>query len=306
VSVASYLRFTASERAERLAAARALLAPCRVCPRECGVDRPADERGYCRIGALAEVASANLHFGEEPPISAAGGSGTVFFTGCNLRCDFCQNYPISQLGVGNAMTADRIAEKMVGLQRRGAVNINFVTPTHVVPQMLAAVFRAAEMGLSVPIAYNCNGYERLETVRLLEGVVDIFMPDFKYADEGPARELSDAPGYPRIAEDAIAEMFRQVGPLTVDERGVAVRGVVVRHLVLPDGLAGTWEVMRRLAARIGTDLDISLMTQYFPAHRASMCARIARKITDDEIDEALSGFESSGIERCFFQGYGQD
>jgi putative pyruvate formate lyase activating enzyme len=145
----------------------------------------------------------------------------------------------------------------------------------------------------------------LETVRLLEGLVDIFMPDFKYAEEGPARELSDAPGYPQIAEDAIAEMYRQVGPLTVDERGVAVRGVVVRHLVLPDGLAGTPEVMRRLAARVGTDLDVSLMTQYFPAHRAPKCARIARKITDDEIDDALSGFESSGIERCFFQGYGQ-
>jgi putative pyruvate formate lyase activating enzyme len=279
-----------------------MLSPCVACPRECRVDRLGGEVGFCRSGAEARVASANLHFGEEPPLSGGGGSGTIFFSGCNLRCLFCQNFPISRLGVGNGFSAAKLADAMLGLQRRGAENINFVTPSHVVPQMVQGIALAARRGLRVPICFNSNGYEKVETIRLLDGIVDVYLPDFKYADEAPAVELSEAPDYARIAEDAIAEMYRQVGPLVTDERGIARRGLIVRHLILPDGKAATGQVLRRLARRIGTDFDLSLMTQYFPAHRAHACVTMARRVSREEIDEALRGFDDSGIERCFFQG----
>ena len=302
----SYLNLSEAEMSRRVAALRALLSPCVLCPRECRADRLAGELGFCGIGAEAMVASANVHFGEEPPLSGGGGSGTIFFSGCNLRCLFCQNFPISQLGAGNVYAAEKLAQAMLDLQRRGAENINFVTPSHVVPQMVEGIASAARQGLRVPIVFNSNGYEKVETLRLLEGSVDVYLPDFKYAEEGPAVELSQASGYPAIAEEAIAEMFRQVGPLVTDDRGIAVRGLIVRHLILPEGKAGTPRVLARLARRIGADIDVSLMTQYFPAHRAHGCATMARRINREEIEEALRGFDESEIERCFFQDDGND
>ena len=186
-------------------------------------------------------------------------------------------------------------------RKRGADNINFVTPSHVVPQLIEAIAAAAGKGLTIPICFNSNGYELVETLRLLEGIVDIYLPDFKYADEEPAVELSDAPGYPAIAEDAIGEMFRQVGPLDTDEHGIATRGVIVRHLILPGGKAGTAEVMRRLAARLGTDLDVSVMTQYFPAHRAGQCATMTRRITENEAEDGLKGYETAASSAASFK-----
>lgn len=204
------------------------------------------------------------------------------------------------------MTVMVLAEAMLSLQLRGAENINFVTPSHVVPQLLAAIQLASEKGLNLPLVYNSNGYEGPEALALLEDVIDIFLPDFKYADPEVALEYSDAPDYPAIAERSIAEMYRQVGPLKVDERGIAQRGLIVRHLILPEGKAGSGQVMARLAARIGTDIDISLMTQYFPAHKAYQYVTLSRKINSKETKEALIGFDENRIQRSFFQGDAED
>jgi putative pyruvate formate lyase activating enzyme len=302
----SYLALHRSgELRRRARAALASLAECRLCPHECKVDRLADARGICRMGAQAKIASWNVHPWEEPPISGAGGSGTIFFSGCTGRCIFCQNYSISQMGYGNEVAAERFASMMLELQRRGVHNINFVTPTHFVPQILAAVDVAAGWGLRIPLVYNTSGYERVETLRLLDGVVDIYLPDIKYADDSVAKRLSGFVRYSERDRLALKEMFRQVGPrLVCDDNGIARRGMIVRHLVLPAGLAGTAEAMRWIADELSPEVYVSLMDQYFPTYRSVNDPEIGRKITEEEYEAALDSFEAAGLQNGWLQDHG--
>jgi len=254
------------------------------------------------MGDLPKVSSWNLHRWEEPPLSGTRGSGTIFFSGCTGRCRFCQNYPISQLGYGKVVEVQSLAGMMLELQRKGAHNINLVTPTHFVPQILAALVHAARAGLRLPLVYNTSGYERVTTLELLDGVVDIWLPDAKYADDTTARRLSGFRGYVGNNRAALQEMFGQVGSeLQLDVEGIATRGLIVRHMVLPSGLAGTEQVLRWLASALSPLVHVSLMNQYFPAYRAFDDLDLDRKVTSDEYLSALDAFEAAGLERGWFQ-----
>ena len=272
----------ARERADALYEA---LACCEICPRRCRVDRLDGETGFCGTGARALFASAGPHFGEEPPLVGRGGSGTIFFAGCNLGCIFCQNYDISHGRNGEPVTPDDLARAMLRLERRGCHNVNFVTPTHVTPQIMQAIAMARGRGLSVPIVYNCGGYESLETLQALDGFIEIYMPDAKYADPEAARELSAAPDYPDVVLAALREMHRQVGDLVI-ENGIATRGLLVRHLVLPNGLAGSKPILDFLAHELSPNTYVNMMAQYRPCYRAHECDRIARPPTQQEFVEA--------------------
>jgi putative pyruvate formate lyase activating enzyme len=285
----------------RLKEAYRLLSPCRACPRHCGVDRLAGETGLCGMGFLPEVASDNLHFGEEPPVSGTRGSGTIFFSGCSLRCVFCQNFPISQLRHGKRITLPGLADMMLGLQERGAHNINLVTPSHFAPQIMAALLIAYEKGLRIPIVYNCGGYESIDMLRLWDGIIDVYMPDMKYSDPEPSRKYSDAPDYPEVNRDAILEMARQVGTLVLDDEEIAVRGLLIRHLVLPGDASGTESVLRFISERVSPLTRISLMRQYFPAHRSHDMPPMNRKVTDAEYSRARSHLVRFGLEHGWIQ-----
>lgn len=288
--------------ARRIEETRALLSPCRLCPRECGVDRLSGEEGFCRSGAQPKVASWTLHPWEEPPISGTRGSGTLFFSGCTGHCLFCQNYPISQMGVGNLVTVERLAGMMVELQQRGAHNVNLVTPTHFVPQILAALPLAIEMGLRLPLVYNSGGYESVEVLRLLDSVVDVWLPDAKYADDEIARRLSGFSRYVEHNRAALREMYRQVrDEILLDDEGIARRGLIIRHMVLPGGLAGTGEIMRWIASELSPGVHVSLMAQYFPAHRAVGHPLLGRKLTPEEYEDALAAFDEAELERGWRQ-----
>lgn len=243
------------------------------------------------------VSSFGPHFGEERPLVGRYGSGTIFLTSCNLRCVFCQNYDISHMAMGSETSPEELGEMMLSLWRQGCHNINFVTPTHQVPQILAALPHAIEGGLEIPLVYNCGGYEEPETLRLLEGVFDIYMPDFKYGDSAIAEQYSGVPHYVESAEKALREMHRQVGPLLLDERGVAVRGLLVRHLVLPEGLAGTRRVMGFIAREISRDTYVNIMDQYHPCFRAADHPPLNRRITSREFAEAVAIARAEGIRR---------
>jgi putative pyruvate formate lyase activating enzyme len=273
------------------------LARCVVCPHECGTDRRHEPGAFCRAGRLARVASAGPHYGEEPPLVGQGGSGTVFFSRCNLRCVYCQNHDISQRDAGDELLPDELAEMLLGVQEMGCENVNLVSPTHVTPQILDALDRAAARGLRIPLVWNTGGYERLETLRLLVGVVDVYLPDAKYADPEVGGRLSGVPDYPQRMRAALREMRRQVGDLVTDDRGVAVRGVMARHLVLPDGLAGTAETMRFIAAELSPDTYVNVMGQYRPAHRAGEHSETARSVERREIAEAIRLARESGLRR---------
>ena len=303
----SYLNlYRNGELARRIERAYAYLKRCRLCPRECGVNRLRGKQGFCRAGAQPKVASWNVHPWEEPPISGTRGSGAIFFSGCTGRCLFCQNYPISQLGVGNEVSVERLAEMMLELQQRGCHNINLVTPTHFVPQILAALPYAIERGLRLPLVYNTSGYETVEVLKLLEDVVDIYLPDAKYADGETARRLSGFVRYVEANRAALKEMYRQVGEeLVLDDEGIAWRGLIVRHLVLPEGLAGTPQVLRWLAENLSPRVHVSLMDQYFPAHKAVNHPILGRKITAEEYEEALNAFDEAGLERGWRQEHNE-
>ncbi|MFQ6032072.1 MAG: radical SAM protein [Candidatus Zixiibacteriota bacterium] len=231
---------------ERIEKAYQLLRNCRVCPRRCGVDRLNGQRGICKVGKNPKVSSYNVHFGEEPPISGTRGSGTIFFTSCNLRCVYCQNFPISQLGHGSEVTTKDLAKMMIFLQSRGCHNINLVTPSHFIPQILEAVSFAWEMGFDLPLVYNSSGYDSIEALRLLEGVIDIYLPDMRYSDNRVAKRLSSAQDYVEVNREAIREMYRQVGNLVIDGNGIAKKGLLVRHLILPFDLAGSKNTFREI------------------------------------------------------------
>jgi putative pyruvate formate lyase activating enzyme len=295
---AGYLKLhELGELAERIAAARQLLSPCRVCPRQCKVDRLSDEKGICRTGIRAVVSSYAPHFGEESPLVGTGGSGTIFLTNCNLLCVFCQNYEISHLGQGIETDAGQLSSMMISLQRQGCHNINFVTPSHVVPQILAALPKAIEKGLTLPLVYNSSGYDALETLRLLEGVVDIYMPDFKFWTRESGKLYAKAPDYAEVARKAIVEMHRQVGDLVMDGAGVAVRGLLVRHLVMPGGLDETREILGFLAREVSVDTYVNVMDQYRPCGRANQFPPIDRMLTKDEYQEALRLARDAGLQR---------
>lgn len=293
--------YKSGELLQRVRASYQHLKSCDLCPHDCGVDRLAGEQGICSAGAQPKIASANVHKGEEPPISGQKGSGTIFLSGCSLRCRFCQNFPISQLGNGEEISTSVLAQRMVRLQKQGVHNINFVTPTHFLPQILAALWLAIPQGLKLPIVWNSSGYEKPDLLRLLEGVVSIYLPDMKYVDEATAVSLSDAPGYCEKNRLAVKEMLRQVGHLQLDDNGLAVKGLIIRHLVLPNQLAGTRETLAWIAENLGTETHISLMKQYFPAHRAIEAPDINRKVTDEEYDEAVEALEEFDLENGWVQ-----
>jgi putative pyruvate formate lyase activating enzyme len=274
-----------------------MLKDCHVCPRNCGVNRLEGETGFCRTGAKAMVSSANPHFGEEAPLVGSGGSGTIFFTSCNLKCVFCQNYEISHLMEGEELDSRELGRLMLGLQEMGCHNINFVTPSHVVPQIVDALHWAAENGLRVPLVYNTGGYDSVETLRLLDGIVDIYMPDLKFMDSQVSDMLMAAADYPDVAQAAIKEMHRQVGDLQIDKRCIATRGLLVRHLVMPNELAGTREAMRFLAQEISTNTYVNIMDQYRPCGRASENPNISRSVTRREYEAALEMAQEEGITR---------
>jgi putative pyruvate formate lyase activating enzyme len=276
------------------------MSACRVCPRDCQVDRLHDRAGVCRIGRRAVVASAFPHFGEEDCLRGWRGSGTIFFSGCNLRCVFCQNFETSQLCEGTPLDAPRLAQAMLELQAAGCHNINFVTPEHVVPQLLEALPLAIERGLRLPLVYNTSAYDSLESLRLLDGVVDIYMPDFKLWHAEPCARYLGARDYPEAARAAIAAMHAQVGELKVDENGLALRGVLVRHLVMPGLLDDTREILHWLAHALSRDTYVNLMDQYFPAWKVETDARYAelrRRPRRAEIEQAFEFARAAGLWR---------
>lgn len=282
---------------DRVERAKTYLTACRVCPRHCAINRVKGELGTCLVGSQALVASAGPHHGEEFPIRGWYGSGTIFFAGCNLRCVYCQNFEISHLPNGEELEPEALAGMMLNLQEQGCHNINWVSPSHQVPQILEGLLVAAQRGLRLPIVYNTSAYDDVRMLRLLEGIVDIYMPDMKYADSVIGRRLSKIPDYPSATQVAIQEMHRQVGDLILDEEGLAVRGLLVRHLVLPHSLAGTREVMRFLAQEISRDTYVHIMDQYHPAGKATRHPQLNRPVTSMEVEEAIHLAQVNGLWR---------
>jgi len=279
--------FEKKELSQRINLLNELLKECRLCPRECQVNRLDGEVGYCGAGSELMVSSAFPHFGEEPPLVGYHGSGTIFLTHCNLRCIFCQNYDISHLGKGEPITPSDMARAMLRLQNMGCHNINFVTPTHYAPQIVASLAEAIERGLCIPIVYNCSGYESIEVIQLLEGVIDIYMPDAKYMDEKFSKQFSNAPDYPEVIRKVLKEMHRQVGDLMTNSIGIAERGLLIRHLVMPGGVASSEAVLKFIAEEISVHSYINIMDQYRPEYQAYEYSEISRRITHKEYMEAI-------------------
>ncbi|CAI8887967.1 radical SAM protein [Methylocaldum szegediense] len=286
---AGYLALLASgELEQRVRIARRHLQSCDLCARYCRVDRLKTVRGaVCRTGERTVVYSYGPHHGEEDVLRGWNGSGTIFFSWCNLRCEFCQNWEISQRGEGREVELEELAAMMLNLQARGCHNINFVTPSHAVAQILAATWIAAQQGLTLPLVYNTAGYDSPEALALLDGVIDIYMPDMKYGDSVIAHRYSHVRNYWEVNQAAIKEMHRQVGDLRLDENGLAYRGLLTRHLVLPAGLAGTETVLEFIAREISTETYVNLMGQYYPGYRASALPELSRRIAATEYREAL-------------------
>ncbi len=284
---------------KRVADAYYHLTICDVCALECPIDRRAGELGACKTGEHARVSSYGLHFGEEEPIRGHRGSGTIFFSRCNLRCQYCQNHEISQTDTGLKVEPEELAFIMLDLQEQGCHNINFVSPSHVVPQILAGVFIAAQAGLHIPLVYNTGGYDSIVMLQLLNGIVDIYMPDMKYADPKIGHQYSKVPNYPQVNQAAVKEMYRQVGDLQLDASGIAIRGLLVRHLVLPNNLAGTDQIVGFLSDQISTYSYLNLMDQYRPAYRSNNLPDINRRITQAEFQKAKQWAKEVGLTRYF-------
>lgn len=294
----SYLKlFRKGGLSERINKAMALMEACGLCPRECGINRLEGELGTCETGRNAIVSSYNAHFGEESPLVGRYGSGTIFVGGCNLLCSFCQNYEISHLKEGVEVEPEQMAAMMIHLAERGCHNINFVTPTHVVPQLLESLAQAAEHGLDIPLVYNSSGYDKKETLEILDGIVDIYMPDFKFWDGRWAERYCEAPDYPERAEKALKEMHRQVGDLVIDDQGVAVRGLLVRHLVMPGDIAGTEKVLEFIADEISPNTYVNVMDQYRPCGDAHKDEYTNRRLSSQEFREAIEAARRAGLTR---------
>jgi putative pyruvate formate lyase activating enzyme len=291
--------YRSGELEQRAQAALERLHECYVCPRDCGVNRMEDKKAACKTGRYALVGSFFPHFGEEDCLRGWRGSGTVFFSLCNLRCVFCQNFDISQDGEGTEANPQQLAGMMLHLQELGCHNINFVTPEHVVPQVLEALYIAVDHGLRLPIVYNTSAYDSMDSLSLLDGVVDIYMPDFKFWDSGLSLRYLKAKDYPEVARRAVKEMHRQVGPLRFDEYGLARRGVLVRHLIMPGQIAGTEEIMRFLAEEVSPDTYINIMDQYYPAGKVSgeKYDEINRRTSSEEYHRAVRAAQEAGLWR---------
>ena len=291
----SYLKlYETGELKERVERAKEMLLSCKVCPHECGVNRIENKLGYCKTGRYAIVSSYFPHRGEEFPIRGTRGSGTIFFSYCNMRCVYCQNYEISHFGEGREVKPEELARMMLELQEMGCHNVNLVSPSHVVPQILEALIIAVEKGLRIPLVYNTSSFDSLESLKLLDGVVDIYLADLKYLSREFGRKYSKVKDYPKHAVEAIKEMYRQVGPLKVNGMGVAVRGLIVRHLVLPNGVSTTKEVMEFLRS-IDPNMAVNVMDQYFPFYKAKEYPELSRRITQAEYEEALYHARGFGL-----------
>jgi putative pyruvate formate lyase activating enzyme len=295
--IPAYLRHPPGALSGKVRQAETILKDCTLCPRNCRIDRTNGKKGFCKTGDKPFISSWNPHFGEERPLVGASGSGTIFLGHCNLGCVFCQNWTISHLGEGAEMSFEALASVMLALQGMGCHNINLVTPTHQIPMILRSLSIAAGKGLRIPIVYNCGGYESLEAIRLLDGVVDIYMPDFKYADPGVAFRYSRAEDYPADAKVVIKEMHRQVGDLVMGSRGIATRGLLIRHLVLPEQIAGTAEIARFIAEEISKHTYTNIMDQYRPCYKASEHPPLDRRITSKEFTEAVTLALKAGLTR---------
>lgn len=276
-----------------------MLTRCTLCPRQCQVNRLQGELGFCRAGSNLTVASFFPHFGEEAPLVGRNGSGTIFLTHCNLRCSFCQNYDISHLGAGEPMTIRQLAQVMIYLQEQGCHNINLVTPTHYAPQIVAALPFAIELGLELPLVYNCGGYESLAVIELLDGIVDIYMPDIKFFSPQFAEKYAHAKNYFEVATRVLLEMQRQVGVLKMDANGLAYRGLLIRHLVMPHDVSGTAEIVRFIAEEISPDSYVNIMAQYHPCFEAQDDPLIHRRITSQEYHQAIDIARRYGLQRGF-------
>ena len=281
-----------------------LLKSCALCPRLCGVNRLKDERGFCRTGARPIVYSSLVHHGEEPPISGSSGSGTIFFSNCNMRCVYCQNYEFSQNNNGKEMELEDLAMLMLELEKSKCHNINLVTPTHVMPQILKALKIAVSKGLSIPIVYNTSGYDLPEIIRKLKGIVDIYLPDMRYAKSEISKKYSQAPDYPKYNRESVKEMYRQVGTAQINKDGVIEKGLIIRHLVLPNNISGTKEIMRFIAKEISKDTYISLMSQYFPYYKAGEFPELNRRVTKEEYDAAIEYMRENGLHNGWIQESG--
>lgn len=286
---------------ERIEGLYKRLNSCCLCPHHCGVNRFISSSGKCRSGNKIFVASHTLHFGEEPPISGYAGSGTIFFSNCTLSCVFCQNYPISQLGNGNLVKVSELSSIMLELQQRGAHNINFVTPSHMAAHIVEAVFEAKEKGLTIPLVYNCSGYEEIETLKLLDGIIDIYMPDAKYSDNTISKKYSSAEDYWEINKLALKEMYRQVGNLIINKNGIAEKGLLIRHLILPDNISGSNIILEFIAKELSKQTFISIMAQYHPAHKTSQYPELSRRISLEEYNKVLKVVDFLGLENGWQQ-----
>lgn len=296
----SYLElYRSGELSSRIERLHRILESCELCPRKCRVNRLAGQRGFCKSGKELMVSSYGPHFGEEPELVGRHGSGTIFLTNCNLLCVYCQNYDISHLGYGEGVSTERTATMMLGLQDMGCHNINFVTPTHYAPQLVQATGKAAERGLGLPIVWNCGGYENVEVIRLLEGIVDIYMPDIKYSSAEPADKYSRAPDYFERCKEAVREMHRQVGELKVDNRRIAYRGLLIRHLVLPNDLAGSQRVLDFISDELSNDTYVNIMDQYRPCGEAEEYKELSRRTSHAEYSKAVDYAKSIGLHRGF-------
>lgn len=293
----SYLQLhNTGELRQRADKAHDLLAACEFCPRRCKVNRLAGEVGFCKTGSQAKVASYDPHFGEEAPLTGVAGSGTIFFSNCNLGCVFCQNYEISHGGAGLEVDSGQLAAMMISLQKQGCHNINLVTPSHVIAQILAALVVACKRGLTIPLVYNTSAYDRVESLRLLDGVVDIYMPDFKFSKPESAKKFCRAKDYPEMARQAIGEMFRQVGDLELDNQGLAIRGLLVRHLVMPGGLAEAEEIFDFLAG-LSVQTYLNVMEQYRPCYKASDYPPLDKPVSHSEFERARQAAWAKGLHR---------
>jgi len=307
----SYLNLGKKELEKRIEKLFEILENCEICPRKCHVNRLKGEKGYCQLGYLPMVSAYHPHFGEETPLVGKYGSGTIFMTSCNLSCVYCQNYEISQLRIGEEVSFERLAEMMIELQNLGCHNINFVTPTPQVPAILKSLEIAIDKGLKVPLVYNTSSYDSLEVLKLLDGIFDIYLPDARYSDDKIAKKYSNAPNYFEIMKKAIKEMHRQVGDLKIADckmqiddleilEGVAIRGLIVRHLILPNGLAGSEKIFEFIAKEISKNTFINIMDQYWPAYKAHQYPELSRRITKEEFQEAINLVKKFGLKRLYF------
>jgi putative pyruvate formate lyase activating enzyme len=295
----SYLNLEKKELKRRIEKFFKILESCEICPRKCHVNRLKGEKGYCQLGYLPMVSAYHPHFGEETPLVGKYGSGTIFMTSCNLSCVYCQNYEISQLRIGEEVSFERLAEMMIELQNLGCHNINFVTPTPQVPAILKSLEIAIEKGLKIPLVYNTSSYDSLEVLKLLDEIVDIYLPDARYSDDKIAKKYSNAPNYFEIMKKAIKEMHRQVGDLVINEEGIAVRGLIVRHLVLPNKLAGSEKIFEFISKEISKNTFLNIMDQYWPAYKAHQYPELSRRITKEEFQEAIHLAKKFGLKRIY-------